>query len=67
MQNARHVHYGHFMSTNLVLVTWATVIILWLFEVLLNFASTTSETERDIYQQTWYLLLASSFTKKFKV
>lgn len=58
---------GVFMSTNLVLVTWATVIILWLFEVLLNFASTTSETERDIYQQTWYLLLASSFTKKFKV
>ena len=58
---------GVFMSTNLVLVTWATVIILRLFEVLLNFASTTSETERDIYQQTWYLLLASSFTKKFKV
>ena len=58
---------GVFMYTNLVLVTWATVIILRLFEVLLNFASTTSETERDIYQQTWYLLLASSFTKKFKV
>ena len=58
---------GVFMSTNLVLVTCATVIILRLFEVLLNFASTTSETERDIYQQTWYLLLASSFTKKFKV
>ena len=63
MQNARHVHYGHFMSTNLVLVT---VIILRLFEVLLNFASTTSEAERDICQQTWYLLLALSFAKRFK-
>ena len=57
---------GVFMSTNLVLVTWATVIILWLFEVLLNFASKTSEAERDICQQTWYLLLALSFAKRFK-